>query len=95
MRRALIEAACATGRTKDTALAAQFRRLAVRRGKKKAAVAGGHTILRIVYALLADGELYQERPPIRLDERRRSRRRPRALDQLAALGYTLTLETAA
>ncbi len=86
-----MEAACAAARKKDTLLAAQFRRLAVRRGKQKAAVAVGHRLLTIVYALLAHGELYQERDPRRLDERRRARTRQRALDQLHALGYTVTL----
>jgi transposase len=48
LRAALVEAAQAAGRTKDTDLAAQYRRLAARRGKKKAAVAVGHTILVMV-----------------------------------------------
>ena len=50
--RPLIEAAQAAARTKDSYLAAQYRRLAARRGKKKAAVAVGHTILVIAYHLL-------------------------------------------
>jgi transposase len=91
LRRALVEAACAAARKKDTLLAAQFRRLAVRRGKQKAAVAVGHRLLTIVYALLAHGEVYQERDPRRLDERRRARTRQRALDQLRTLGYAVTL----
>jgi hypothetical protein len=36
-------------------------------------------------------ELYQEPDPRRLDERRHSRARRRALDQLHALGYAVTL----
>jgi transposase len=91
LRRALKEAACAAARKKDSALATQFRRLAVRRGKPKAVVAVGHAILRIVYALLAHGEVYEEPVAVPLDERRRARLRRRALDQLAALGYTVTL----
>jgi transposase len=95
LRRALIEAACGAARKKDCAFATQYRRLVVRRGKKKALVAVGHALLRTVYALLAHGELYEERPPLPLDERRRARLRQRALDQLTALGYTVTLDTAA
>src|SRR5918911_733502 len=60
LRRALIEAACAAARNKRTYLAARFRRLLVRRGKKKAAVAVGHTSLTIVYALLLHGDTYQD-----------------------------------
>ena len=78
-------------RKRPAHLAALFRRRAARRGKKKAAVAVGHRILTIAYALLAHGELYQEPDPRRLDERRRARARQRALDQLHALGYTVTL----
>jgi transposase len=52
-RTALVQAAHAARRTK-TYLAAQFRRLAIRRGVKKAAVTVAHSILRIVYRLLTD-----------------------------------------
>ena len=88
---ALIEAACGAARKKDGAFAAQYQRLVVRRGKKKALVAVGHALLRTVYALLAHGEVDEERAPLPLDERRRARLRQRALDQLTALGYTVTL----
>ncbi len=76
---------------KHTALAARFRRLVVRRGPKAAAVAVGHTILTLVYALLAHGEVYQEPGPAYLDERRRRRAQQRAIDQLRALGYDVAL----
>jgi len=49
LRQALVEAAQAAGRTKDTYLAAQYQRLMTTRGKKKAVVAVGHTILVNVY----------------------------------------------
>ena len=51
LRAALVEAAHAAGRTRNTYLSAQYRRLASRRGKKRAAVAVGHTILVITYHL--------------------------------------------
>ncbi len=91
LRRALVEAACAAARAKDTALAARYRRLLVRRGKKKAAVAVGHSILTLVYALLAHGEVYHEAGPAYLEEHRRQRVQQRALDQLRALGFAVTL----
>lgn len=50
----------AAGRTKNTYLSAQYRRLARRRGKKRAAVAVGHTILVIAYHVLDRGCSYQE-----------------------------------
>src|SRR5881296_314548 len=52
LRAALIESAHSLGRGRGTYLAAQYRRLTARRGKKKAAVAIGHSILIIVYNLL-------------------------------------------
>lgn len=52
LRAALVRAAHGASHKKDSYLQAQFRRLMVRRGKKKAAVAVGHTILTIAYHLL-------------------------------------------
>ena len=91
LRRALVEAACAAARNKATYLAARYRRLLVRSGKRRAAVAVGHTLLCLVYALLADGEVYHEPGPAYLDDRQRRRVEQRALDQLRALGYEVTL----
>ncbi len=91
LRRALVECAYVVARMKGTALAARFRRLVVRRGPKAAAVAVGHTILTLVYALLAHGEVYQEPGLAYLDERRRRRTQQRAVDQLRALGYDVAL----
>lgn len=45
----MVQAAWAASYTRGTALAAQYRRLGKRLGKKKALVALGHSILRIVY----------------------------------------------
>ncbi len=94
LRRALTEAAQAAARTKKadhTYLRGQYRRLVVRCGKKKAAVAVGHTILRIAHHLLREEETYQEEALVQLDEHRRARVQRRALDQLKALGYDVTI----
>ena len=94
LRRALTEAAHAAARTKKkdrTYLRGQYRRLVVRCGKRKAAVAVGHTILRIAHYLLSHETTYQEQELVYLDERRRARTQQRALDQLKALGYEVTL----
>jgi transposase len=94
LRRALTEAARAAARTKKkerTYLRGQYRRLVVRLGKKKAAVAVGHTILRLAYHMLTNETTYQEQALVQLDERRRARAQQRALDQLKALGYDVTL----
>src|SRR4051794_41433893 len=57
LRRTLVEAAWAAGRTKESYLGAQYRRLAARRGKKRALLAVGHSLLVIFYHMLkSDGE---------------------------------------
>ena len=57
-------------RTKNTYLSAQYRRLAARRGKKKAIVALEHTILVIAYHLIKRHELYCELGGDYFDKRR-------------------------
>ena len=59
LRSALVEAAHGAGRTKNTYLGAQFRRLLPRRGKKRAGVAVGHSILTIAYHVLTTGDSLQ------------------------------------
>lgn len=60
LRSALVEAARAASKTKDTYLSAQYRRIAARRGKNRAAVAVGHTILVIIYHILKKRQPYIE-----------------------------------
>jgi len=94
LRRALVEAARAAARTKQpgrTACADQDRRLVVRTGPKKAAVAVGHAIAITAYDLLTRQTTYHQGDPVPIDERRRARIRQRALHQLAALGYHVTI----
>src|SRR6202022_720661 len=73
LRAALIESAHSLGRGRGTYLAGQYRRLTARRGKKKAAVALGHSILVIVYHLLSGGEVYPDLGVQYFDEGRRDR----------------------
>jgi transposase len=53
---ALVEAAWAASRSKDTYLAAQFHRIRARRGENRAVIAVAHSILTIVYHLLKNPE---------------------------------------
>lgn len=50
---------CAT-RTKGTYFSARYKRLAARRGKKRALVAIAAEMLKVVYHMLKDGTAYQE-----------------------------------
>jgi transposase len=95
LRAILVEAAQAARRKKHTYLAAQFGRLATRRGAKKAAVAVGHSILVIIYHLLRDGTRYQDLGPTYFDQRDRATLERRLVARLEALGHTVTLAPAA
>jgi transposase len=55
LRQVLVEAAHVAAKTKQTYLAAKYKRIAARRDKKRALIALGHTIL-IISVLLADAE---------------------------------------
>jgi transposase len=96
LARVLGEVAVSAGRT-DTFLGARYRRLARRRGKQKAIVAVGRSLLVIIWHLLADpdtrfhelGADHYDRYVNSLAKRRNHVR------QLEALGYRVTLEPAA
>ena len=60
LRRALCEAAWAAAHTKDNYLSAQFKRLAIRRGNKRALMAVAHTILRVAYHVIGHDRVYCE-----------------------------------
>jgi transposase len=92
LRAALIEAAQAAGRSRGTYLGAQYHRLAARRGKKKALVAVGHTILVIAYHLLTEQTEYRDLGPLHFDQRDQPRVTRRLVNRLQALGYTVTLD---
>jgi transposase len=95
LRTALVEAAQAASHTKATYLAAQFHRLAARRGRKKAAIAVAHSILVIAYHLLARGTTYQDLGVHYFDERDRRAVERRAVRRLEGLGFKVILEPAA
>ncbi|MFH1140914.1 MAG: IS110 family transposase [Chloroflexota bacterium] len=92
LKAALAEAAWAAGRCKEGYLQAQFRRLAVRRGNKRAIVAVGHSIVVMVYHLLSEGTTYKDLGNNYFDERTREASKRRAVQRLVALGYQVHLE---
>jgi transposase len=95
LRAALVEAAHAAGRTRNTYLSAQYRRLASRRGKKRAAVAVGHTILVIAYHLLQRSCDYEELGGDYFDKRDRQAVERRLVRRLEGLGYKVSLDPVA
>jgi transposase len=92
LRTALTEAGQAAGRAKGTYLSAQYHRLAARRGRKRAVIAVGHTILVIAYHLLRRGTTYQELGGNYFDERERETVTQRLLGRLKHLGVCVTIE---
>jgi transposase len=95
LRACLVQAAHAAARTKGTYLAAQYRRLAARRGRAKAAVAVAHSILIIAYHLLMEGTVYRDLGANYFDERDRQAVERRLVHRLEGLGYTVSLQPAA
>jgi transposase len=88
LRATLVQAAWAASHSKGTYLAAQYRRLAGRRGKKKALVAVAHSILVILYYLLKRRCPYRELGPEYLDKlesKNLTRHLVRRLEQLALI----------
>jgi hypothetical protein len=73
-------------------LQAQGQRLTRRRGKKRAIVAVGHSILVIVYHILSRHESYKELGAMFYDERQRQMVERSLVGRLEQLGYAVTLQ---
>jgi transposase len=97
LRGVLGEAAAAAARTKSTYLSTRYRRLASRRGKKRAKVAIGHDILLAAWYILSHDVDYQDLGADYFDTHvmNPGRKVTRLTQQLQALGYRVTLEQAA
>jgi transposase len=91
--RVLGEAAVAAGKT-DTFLGERYRRIARRRGKKKAIVAVGRSLLVIIWHMLSNPQAhFHDLGPDFYDNRTGPERKKRNhIRQLEALGYKVTLE---
>lgn len=92
LKTALVQAAHAAGRSKDNYLATQFRRLAARRGKKRAAVAVAHSILVIAYHIINNGTQYIDLGPNYFDERKQEIVQKQLIRRLEKLGLKVTIE---
>ena len=96
LARVLGESAVVAGRT-DTFLGERYRRIAKRRGKKRAIVAVGRSILVIVWHLLSDEQaVFNDLGADHFTRHVNSETKKRNhIRQLEALGYTVTLSPAA
>jgi transposase len=94
LRQALTEAAWGASHTKRSYLAAQYHRIAARRGGKRAAIATAHSILVMIYHLLKRGTTYEDLGPNYFDERDRQAVVRRSVRRLEQLGYAVTVSAA-
>jgi transposase len=95
LRDALIQAAWAATHTKQTYLTAQFRKLIKLKGKKRALIAVGHSILVITYHMLKQHRSYIELGGDYFDRRNTSRLCTRLIHRLESLGLRVTVEAIA
>jgi transposase len=91
LRATLVQAAWGASHKKDSYLAAQFRRLARHRGRRRALIAVGHSILVIVYHLLKDGTDYQDLGGDYFDRHHAPHLQKQLVRRLERLGYQVTL----
>ena len=95
VRSILTQAAWAAQRKKDSYLAALYRRLVKRRGKKRAIVAVAHSMLVSIYYMLTRQQPYQDLGPNYFDQRRKVAKVDYLLRQLQRLGYQVALQPVA
>jgi transposase len=95
LKAVLVQAAWAAIKQKGGYFGAQFRRIAQRRGQKRAALAVAHSLLTVIYHVLKDGTVYADLGGDYF-ERRSPERHARALvRRLTDLGYQVTIEPVA
>jgi transposase len=94
LRTTLVQAAHAAARTKGTYLSAQYRRLASRRGKKRAILAVAHSILVMAYYMIQRQEPYREAGADFFDRLQPEDTARRLVKRLETLGYHVTLQSA-
>jgi len=95
LKRTLSQAAWAASHVKNSYLAAQYRRLAGRRGKKRALIAVAHSMLVIVYHMLKAGTEYTDLRGDFFDHLEPKRLSRYYITRLQRLGYKVTLESCA
>ena len=83
------ECAWCASRTKETFVSGRFKRIAARRGKKRATVAIAHQLLKIVYYVLKNHTVYTELGADYVDSKRKAAQIKYHKEQLNKLGVVL------
>jgi transposase len=94
LRASLTQTAHSLARS-QTYLGAQYRRIAHRRGGKRAAIAVAHSILIICYYIIRDGTTYDDLGPNYFDERDKEKVIRRCTKRIEQLGKQVTITDAA
>jgi transposase len=94
LRRCLCQCAWAVSHKKTTYLSAQYRRLAARRGGKRAVVGVAHALLVIAYHILSRNTEYRDLGNGYFDQINPERCKRQPLKRLERLGYRVTLQPA-
>jgi transposase len=92
LKSTLNQCAWAASRKKDSYFAAQHRRIASRRGVKRATMAVAHTQLCICWELLKHGQCYQDLGRDYFDRLNEDRVKRQLVKRLEGLGYRVNLE---
>lgn len=92
LKGALGVAALSVVRHKDTYFWAKHRRITARRGPMRALVAVEHAMVIAAWHMLTNGEFYREPGPDYFTRRVPAKTQARAIAQLEALGYKVTLQ---
>lgn len=92
LKSTLVEAAWAASKSKKTYLSARYRRLAAKRGKKRAALAVGHTILIMAYHIVKERSTYNELGADYFERLNEQRLVKRLASRISSLGYEIELK---
>jgi transposase len=92
LKGALCQAGQAAGRSRNSYLGAQYRRIASRRGSKRAALAAGPSILKISYHMIARGTEYKDLGPDYFDRRNQDAVKRRLVERWEKLGYQVQVK---
>jgi transposase len=95
LKTALVQAAWAAVRKKDSYHRAQFQRLKARRGPKKAIIAVAASMLTSAYHMMRDGTLFQDLGPDHFNRQDPGKTAARLARKLEQLGYVVNVRPAA
>jgi transposase len=90
LKRVLNEASHAAGRKKDSYFSAQYHRLAARRGKKRAKVAVGRSILETVFCMIERKTRYKDLGSDYFDRRNPEKLAKHLAQRISKLGYKVS-----